>query len=87
MRKRARFLALGLAAATLSIVAACGGGGPSVPACQTGTPTEPLTASPAASLTLKVGSYEGTGSPQCIRDVGFQPVLVIIKGDAGDPAV
>jgi hypothetical protein len=67
--------------------AASAGGGPSVPACRAATPVEPSTPSPAASLTLKVGSYEGTGSPQCIRDVGFQPVLVIIKGDSSEWAV
>src|SRR3970040_1142808 len=69
----------------LVLVAACGGGGggASVPACQTGTDSESQTPVPAPSLTLKTASYEGTGSPQCIRELGFQPVLVIIKGDTG----
>jgi len=30
---------------------------------------------------MDVGSYEGTGSSQCVRGIGFQPILVIIKGD------
>ena len=54
----------------------------SAPACQTDATTESPPPSPEAGLTLSVGSYEGTGSPQCIRGLGFQPVLVIIKGNA-----
>ncbi len=67
--------------------AASGGGGLSVPACRTDAETEPPPPSPEASLTLTVGSYEGTGSPQCISDLGFDPVVVIIKGNAGGFAV
>ena len=76
------FFAFGaLTALLFALAAACSGNGG--PACPTGTPTEPLTTSATASLTMKVGSYEGTGAPQCISGVGFQPVLVIIKGDLG----
>lgn len=74
----------GLTALLFALVSACGAGGPSGPACLSGTATVPPTPTPVADLTLKVGSYEGTGSPQCIRGVGFQPVLVIIKGDTGE---
>ena len=55
-----------------------------MPACQTGTDSESQTPAPAPSLTLKTASYEGTGSPQCIKELGFQPVLVIIKGDTSE---
>lgn len=61
---------------------ACGGGGGNP--CRTETSATP---SPEASLTLNVGSYEGTGSPQCIRGLGFDPVLVIVKGDTDQVAV
>ena len=78
----------GLLLALLALLAACGvGGEPSTPACQTGTPSKSQTPAPAQSLTLKTASYEGTGSPRCIRELGFQPVLVIIKGDTGEWAV
>ncbi len=82
-------VSLGAIAAVVAIVTvlAVADGGPSGPACLTGTATVPHTPSPVAGFTLKVGSYEGTGSPQCIRGVGFQPVLVIIKGDTGEFAV
>ncbi len=76
-----------LTALLFALASACGGGGPSEPACRTEAATEALTPSPMASFTMGVGSYEGTGTPQCIRGVGFQPVLVIIKGDVGEPAV
>jgi len=91
MSKRAPLLILGLAVTALSI-AACGGdggGGPHVAACRTanGTPAaETPTAGPPATVTLKVGSYTGTGSPQCIRGVGFQPEVLIIKGDTTESA-
>jgi len=74
-------VALGSVTALLFALASACGGGTSAPACRTETAAAPSTPSPAASLTLTVGSYEGTGSPQCISGVGFQPVLVIIKGD------
>ena len=82
-------VSLGAIAVVVAIatVLAVADGGPSGPACLTGTATVPPTPTPVAGLTLKVGSYEGTGSPQCIRGVGFQPVLVIIKGDTGEFAV
>ncbi len=77
----------GLAGLLLVLISACGGEGTSVPACRTDDETEPSPPSPEASLTLTVGSYEGTGSPQCISDLGFDPVVVIIKGDSSDSAV
>ncbi len=70
-----------------ALASACGGGGTSEPACRTEAATEAVTPNPMASFTMGVGSYEGTGTPQCIRGVGFQPVLVIIKGDVGEPTV
>lgn len=76
-----------LAAVLMALVAACGGGGTSAPACQTETTAAAPTPSPAASLTLSVASYEGTGSSQCIRGLGFQPVLVIIKSETAEFAV
>ncbi len=85
---RVRAFALaGLAGFLFALAWACGGGGPSVPACRAGTPTDTVTPISAAGLTLKVGSYEGTGSPQCIRGVGFEPVVVIVKGDTGEYTV
>ena len=84
---RAFSLALAsLAALLLALVSACGGG-PSVPACRTDATIEPPPPGPEAGLTLSVGSYEGTGSPQCIRGIGFQPVVVIVKGDTAGLAV
>jgi len=79
----------GLAGLLFVLASACGGGGggTSVPACRTDAETELPPPSPEASLTLTVGSYEGTSSPQCISDLGFDPVVVIIKGDTGEPAV
>lgn len=58
-----------------------------MPACRTDAETEPPPPSPEARLTLTVGSYEGTGSAQCISGLGFDPVVVIIKGDTGEIAV
>lgn len=58
-----------------------------MPACQVDSIGEPPTPSPESSLTLTVGSYEGAGSPQCISDLGFDPVVVIIKGDTGEFSV
>lgn len=75
------------AVAAIATFLAVADGGMSVPACRTVTTSEPSAPSPAATLTLKVGLYEGTGSAQCIRGVGFQPVLVIIKGDSSEWAV
>jgi len=78
----------GLTGLLLAVIAACGGGGgPSLPACRTGTVTASPTPRAEASLTLKVGSYEGTGSPQCIKGVGLDPVVVIVKGDTSELAV
>ena len=78
----------GCAALIVILAWACGGGGgPSVPACQEEAPPEPVEPAPATNLTMKVGSYEGTGSPQCIRGLGFQPALVIIKSETGQGAV
>ena len=77
----------GLAGLLFALLAACGAGGPSGPACRTGTATAAPTPISESGLTLNVGLYEGTGSPQCIRGIGFQPILVIIKGDAGEWAV
>ncbi len=77
---------LALMAVVVAVVSACGLGGggggddgASVPACRTEEPGEPPPPSPEASLTLQVGSYTGEGRPQCVRGIGFQPVLVIIK--------
>lgn len=79
-----KFSVAGLAGFLVVLASACGGGGPDVPACRAETPTPPPTLSPAPSITLKVGSYEGTGSPQCISGLGFQPIVVIIKGNLGE---
>jgi len=77
-----------LAGLLFALASACGGGGgPSVPACRIGATAEPPTPSPEASLSLKVGSYEGTGSPQCVKDIGLDPGVVIIKGDTDEFAV
>ena len=77
-----------LAGLLFALASACGGGGiPSVPACLTGATAAAPTPSPEASLTLTTGSYEGKGSPQCIKGLGFDPAVVIIKGDAGEFAV
>src|SRR6266508_5455985 len=71
-----------LVALILTLVAACGGGS-SEPACQTASDAAPSSPSPETSLTIKIGSYHGKGSPQCIKEIGFQPVMVVIKGDTG----
>jgi hypothetical protein len=71
-----------LVALILTLVAACGGGS-SEPACQTASDAAPSSPSPETSLTIKIGSYQGKGSPQCIKEIGFQPVMVVIKGDTG----
>ena len=77
----------GLTGLLIAVVAGCGAGGPSVPACRTGTADESPTPRAEFRLTIKVGSYEGTGSPQCITELGLDPVVVIIKGDTDKFAV
>lgn len=79
---RSRRLTVALAGFTglLFVLALACGGGTSAAACRTGDASPPPAPNPAAKLTLKIGTYTGTGSPQCIRGIGFQPVAVIING-------
>ncbi len=87
-----------LMALVVAVVSACGlvgnggDGGGGVPACRTGIPSEPTdiptaTPIPKASLTLQAGSYIGEGRPQCVRGIGFEPVLVITKAESGEWAL
>ena len=80
-RRAPALASAGLVGLLFVLASACGGGGSSVPACRVDATAEPPAPNPEASLTLATGSYEGTGSRQCITGVGFQPVLVIVKGD------